>query len=144
MDIKPHAVPSSGELVEQKQSYPLGKKGDGFVTDSKIEPPLSLYEKMKGEPYTIRYFGLTDWLQLSKMPQFDASGLLGKVSDLEGMVIKEMQRRNLEDSPEAYRSIMKEIREKLQIHPLEKGHIVFDKILSFFMKYRNKTAYGIR
>lgn len=142
-DIKPHAIPALPNNA-QEQHYNLSpRKNDGFVEQQKIEPPLSMYEKMKGEPYTIRYFGLTEWLQLSKMPQFDASGLLSKVSNLENFVGKEIQRRNLEDSPEAYRAIMKEIKDKLKIHPLEKSHIAFDKVLAFFTKYRNHTAYGI-
>src|SRR3990167_3374568 len=122
MDIQPHAVPAppslAGNMQEEQSNVPY-KERTFTPQETDIEPPLTAYEQLKGEPYTVRYFGLTDWLVAIKNPQFDVSGLQDKVNQVEQFIIREVQRKQLIDSPESYRAIMNELRTKLHIHPLE-------------------------
>ncbi|KKL58025.1 hypothetical protein LCGC14_2229500, partial [marine sediment metagenome] len=131
-DERGHAFPAPEVKDGKVESEGVFKGEKPLDTpDSKIEPPLSVYEQIKGEPYTIRYFGLTDWLYFMNNPQFDVSGLKDQVSKVEQFVKNEIERKSLMDSSESYRSIIENIKVKLKIDPLQKSEVTFAKIYKF-------------
>jgi len=146
MDIQPHAVPAPPAPATQLGSdeEKTEEKGSGVVApaETSAEVPFTQYEQMKGEPYTIRYFGLQDWNFFLKNPHFDESGIGSKVRYVEKFVSNEIDRKNLYDSPESYRAIMNDIKTKLNIGPLDRSDLVFDKIHGFIKSIRGKSAYG--
>src|SRR3990167_2954917 len=110
--------------------------------DFKEDPPFSIYEHIKGEPYSVKYFGLHDWMFFVNNPQLDVSGLNNKVQSMEKFMREEIKRLGLIDSTESYASIINNLKTRLKVNPLEKSHITFEKILRYVGRARNKTAYG--
>ena len=145
MEVQPHAVPAVS--VEPQPSEPKEESSGVFKEktflpeESTREPPLSIYEKIKGEPFTVKYFGLHDWLAIVRTSDFDKSGLKTKVATLENFIGNEVQRRGLEDSIKSFASIIQDLKVRLEIDPLEKGNITFEKILSLIKLIRGVSAY---
>lgn len=141
MDERTHAQP--GVTVESKEIGEFRAISEKTFTPTEVnlDPPFSVYEQIKKEPYTVKYFGLKDWLFFMQNPKFDASGLKDKVGKFEDFVKKEINRMNLADSTESYAAIINNLKEKLKIHPLEKTNIIFDKLLRYIGRARGITAY---
>ena len=139
--IQGHAFPAP-PIIEEGSGVPLTKGGIFSPKEFTAEPPLSLYEAVKGETYTIKYFGLQDRLLFIKNPEFDISHLGDKIKFIENFVRKEIERKHLYDSPESYRAIMKEFKEKLHITSFDRSDLTFDKIYKFIKTYRGRSAYG--
>lgn len=131
-----HAVPALA--VEEKPDTTEHKpfRETTFTpTESTNEPPLSLYETIHKEPFSVSYFELDMWPEIMQRPQFDVTDLKGQVNSIEEYVHNQIKERGFRDSVESYVEIMQELRTKLKIHPLEEGHNVFRKILSYINKH---------
>ena len=137
-----HSKP--GPIQEQLESGTLAKEDQSLPRLFSAEPPLNLYAKLKGAPYTFSYFGLREYQHLLQRPELDSFGFMDKVRTIENFIGKEIQQKNLYNSPASYRQIMKTIKDKLNISPLDNSIKVFENIYRWVKTYRNRTAYGLR
>lgn len=131
-----HAI-TPPPIEEKERGKPFISKEFGPV-EFGAEPPMSIYEKAKGEPYTIRYFGLRDWLMFLDNPKLDVTHLGDKVRFVENFIINEIKRKNLYDSPESFRKIIGDFKMRLNITPKDRSELVFEKIHSFIKSLKRK------
>ena len=141
MDPRTHAVP--GEAPESEDRTPSGKseKEKFFIpSESKLNPPLTAYESIKGEPYTVQYFGLQEVFQIPA--QFDVEKVREKINAVENFIKEEIASKNLIDSVETYNKIMISLRDKLKIPQMEKTQSVFQKIFRYISRARGISAFS--
>ncbi|MCK4522412.1 MAG: hypothetical protein KAU20_07605 [Nanoarchaeota archaeon] len=110
------------------------------ANDSKIEPPLSIYEQIKGVPYTIIHFDLNSVLFSEKAMLHDGQ-TMRMARAVDDFVLSEIEEKNLIDSPSAYVDIVNKLKSMLNIDPLEKNNSVLKKIYAFTKRYRGMSAY---
>lgn len=136
-----HAVPQTIEKPQEKENFRIEKTTNFIPEESSNEPPLSVYENIKGEPFSVRYFDLREWFSLIQNPHFDVSGLKDKIATIENYVKESIGKRGLLDSTESYASIITDLKTKLKIHALEKPSLVFEKIYRYLSRARGRSAF---
>ena len=97
----------------------------------KPEPPLSIYEGIKGVPYTMIYQG---------MPISDDK-TIEMARAVDKFVSKEIERKKLTDSVESYHSIIERLKGVLKIDMNEQSLSVLGKLYKYVKRYRGVSAY---
>lgn len=134
----PHASPIQVKPEVQEKPSDRFEEKTFLPQESKEEPPFSAYTALKGEPYTIKYFGLEDLRFFIENPKFDST-LKDMVESIEGYIAQQIEKRKLTDSLESYREIIGELKRVLKIHPLMKEKEAFEKVAKYALR-----KYGIR
>lgn len=105
----------------------VGKKVEDVIPEkSKIEPPLSIYEKEYGKPYTVDYFKIPEWEMLDD--ETDIEKTRDKVKFIEKWVKEHIAGEKLEDSLDSYRQIIGRYMAELNVVPTEKLESKFERL----------------
>ena len=94
-----------GQAIEQVK--------DKIDFESKVDVPFTAHEKLKGEPFSVGYFGIKDWGIYKEEPKLDVKKLVEKVGLIEEFMSKEIKRAHLKDSTKSYLQLIKEIEEEI-------------------------------
>jgi hypothetical protein len=103
---------------------------------SKIEPPFSDYEQVKGKPYSVDYFKIGFWNELS--PELDVSGIKGKVKTIEKYVNEEIKRLGFNNEVSNYDDIISGIKSALHINHNEQIEQQLTKIHDYIKILRKQ------
>ena len=113
--------------VSEKKVIEPGEKVNDFIPEkSKIDPPLSIYEKENGKPYTADYFKIIGWELLEG--EYDIDKIRDKVHLIEEWIRDKIKNSNLEDSLESYKNIMERYFNELNIGKTEKNESKLERI----------------
>jgi hypothetical protein len=116
----------------------------GGVKDSHssgIEPPLSLYQKDKGTPYSVKFFNIKEYDELSGL--LDVDKMIDKVGSIEKFIKDYIKEHNFEDTTESYDYIIKDIFNKLKINEHETTISKLKKVTNYIkMLSKGKSKYA--
>ena len=128
-----HSVPASDTGISEKASqvYKGEKPMNTNEAVEKPEPALSIYERIKGVPYTIVY---------NDMPISDDK-TIEMAQAVDNFVIKEIGRKKLTDSIESYHSIIEQLKGVLKIDMNAQSTSVLEKLFKYVKRYRGASAY---
>lgn len=131
------------EVVDEPK--PVVKEGesktiDSVVTKTKtdLEPPLDAYSEVKGIPYTVKYFDIDYWKELT--PELDKQGVFGKVKDIEKFVKDEIKHKNFNNSVESYKEIMDKIKLTLGVNKNEDTESALSRIHAYIKMLAKQRA----
>ena len=124
----------------QEQKKTEGRKGfvakpDGDaspenVTERKeVVPPLSIYEKMRGKPYSAEYFKIDVWDELTD--ELDIDGLKGKARTVDEWIREKIKREKLEDNVDTYKTVLEQYKDELNIHKTLRNDEKLDRIVKY-------------
>jgi hypothetical protein len=124
--LKPKSEPVESPKIELK-----GEKVNDHITEpSEIVPPLSIYEKEKGLPYSAEYFKVKEWEQLQgDMP--DLFKKTEKIRTIESWIADKIEHLSLEDSTKSYKNIIDGYFRELDIKPTEKSDSKLDRVYAW-------------
>ena len=108
---------SVAQNIDKPNSEPVN---DHVETQSKIDPPFSIYEKEKGTPYTAEYFKLPAWELAEK-----------KIKVIEKWIKNKIEKNNLEDTLDSYRYFIDRYFDELNIGKTEKGGSKLDRVYNY-------------
>lgn len=77
------------------------------------EPPFSIYERIKGHPYSIEHFGLDKYLEVDD--ELDINDFKGKARDIDGWISNRIAEAKLEDTIESYKTFIERYKSELGI-----------------------------
>lgn len=96
------------------------------------EAPLSIYAQENKMPYTAKYFGLANYIDLKESnPTADLTNLLPKIGAIEDYVISKVINDQYLDSTKSYRDIVQDIKDLLGIKEQETPESQIEKVFSF-------------
>jgi hypothetical protein len=93
------------------------------------EPPLSIYEKMKGVPYTAEHFGLTQYMEID--PEMDVKDYKGKAKEIDRWISDRIKENKLEDTLESYKSYIDRYKSELGIAKTLKNEEKVERIYAY-------------
>ena len=148
------------EIVDNAHSYsapdvPITSKESNVPADvpmdtneavknnSSVELPLSIYEEIKGSPYTIEYLSMNSELFNDRTMLRDGE-TIKMARAIDEFVSNEIERKNLTDSLDSYHSIIEHIKSVLKIDINEQSSSMLKKIYTFIKQYRGMSAFPIK
>jgi len=115
----PEVVPIEPERLEKVE--------DRQAEPTKTIPPLSVYNKINGKPYSVDFFDIKEWdLINGDMPDFEDK--IKKVNLIEDYIGDEIDEYNLEDSVESYQNLIDKYIKILDIKPTEKSESKLERV----------------
>jgi hypothetical protein len=84
-----------------------GEPVKDILTTGEICPPFSVYENIKGIPYTSKFFNVEDYESLVKLQDQDPDQTAKKIRFIDGFVKEEMRNKGYKDTTDSYETIIK-------------------------------------
>lgn len=111
------------EQVTVKEKTP--KHRDVLIADDTgVEPPLTHYQDIKGEPYGIKFFNLKE--QLKVFPQ-----LIEPINIIEDYAKNEIKTKQLQDETKTYKAIVESLKKTLAIDENIKTEALLEKLSTY-------------
>lgn len=126
--------------IEQTIS-PSPSPFSGTQVKDKLIPPLSIYETVKGKPYSVDFLGIgKEWLLPANTPSSKevVEKLKLKVGAIESYVKNQIKDRYLDDNVDSYKKVLKMIDKITNFSTETNPHERVNKIVSFIL-FKNKT-----
>lgn len=127
--VQPEETKQAAEIKEIPSSEVKSRTIGLGDESSTVLPPLSIYQKEKGHPYSVDYFNIDYWDQLNG--ELDIDKIRDKVGLIETWVEREIKQNKLEDSLESYKQIIKEMESELAIKPTEKLESKLERLAAY-------------
>ncbi len=96
--------------------------------DSGVEPPITHYQDIKGEPYGVKFFDLKE--QLKVFP-----GLNEPINNIEQYVKNEIHTKHLQDETKTYKAIIESLKKTLAINENIKTEALLEKLSTYIDVY---------
>lgn len=139
-----HAVPGEPIIDEDTTKTNDTFTGEQILApeETTAEPSLSIYEQIKGVPFTINFLGLNSELFYDKS-QFSEGKTMKMARDIDSFVVDEITKKGLTDSLDSYASVINQLKTILGIEHNERNDNILQKLHLFIKQYRGISAYGI-
>lgn len=133
--------PTLASTDEQRQTIIENRENQTKEMPNEVKPnvkvpPLSIYETVKGRPFSAEYFGMGNSWQFWNYPK--------EIAIIEDFVQSEIKTKNLTDTIDSYKDIVASLESKLNLAPTEKLWSKLDKVVSYIKalqmqhKWQNK------
>lgn len=121
---EPAQQPATGEAVKTVER----KASD-------IQPPLDKYSEVKGQPYSVDYFGIDYYKALNG--ELDVNKIIPKIKDIEKFVKDEIAAKKYDNTIESYKDIIDNIKSLIGINKNVLPEIALSRV-SEYIKLLNK------
>jgi hypothetical protein len=99
-------------------------------------PPLSLYERLRGRPYSSEYFDLGNHWERWNFPK--------EITTIEDFVRGEIKKFKLNDSVESYHAILGTLEQRIGTRPTERVWHKMDRLVSYIRAITNERKWSER
>ena len=143
MESTPSVVFREPQILEQPDPKEVAKERSGASLPTLGEfkpavktPPLSIYQGVKGRPYSADYFDLGNTWEHWNFPK--------ELESIENFIKGEIKDYNLTDSVESYKEVINKLESKIGKRENEKVWSKLDRLVSYIKAIDNTRRWELR